>query len=171
MTIIYNIEKDKKDIQLFGSEFVSNNKNNCYLLIDGKKHELCFELELEENKKEKNELIVKLIESKSITNMSNMFYSQRVYSSLKSLPDISEWNTENINNIRGIFNGCSSLISLPDISKWDTENITDMKYIFCECSSLISLPDISKWDTKNVTDMHSMFKGCDNLLNIYKAFI
>ena len=37
MTIIYNIEKDKKDIQLFGSEFVSNNKNNCYLLIDVKK--------------------------------------------------------------------------------------------------------------------------------------
>ena len=62
MTIIYDIKKDEKDIQLFGSEFVSNNKNNCYLLIDGKKYDLCYELKLEENQKEKNELTVKLID-------------------------------------------------------------------------------------------------------------
>ena len=44
-------------------------------------------------------------------------------SNLKSLPDISKWNTNKLNNISGIFNECSSLESLPDISKWDTNNI------------------------------------------------
>ena len=45
-----------------------------------------------------------------------------------------------------IFSGCSSLILLPDISKWDTNNVQDMSYIFSGCSSLRLLPDISKWN-------------------------
>ena len=36
---------------------------------------------------------------------------------LESIPDISKWNTKNIDNIYGLFAGCSSLKSLPDISK------------------------------------------------------
>ena len=56
-----------------------------------------------------------------------------------------------------IFNGCRSLKSLPDISKWDTKNVTDMSEMFYWCTSLNSLPDISKWDTKNVNDMSWMF--------------
>jgi len=42
---------------------------------------------------------------------------------------------------------CSSLSSLPDISKWNTNNVNDMKCMFYGCSSLSSLPDISKWNT------------------------
>ena len=41
MTIIYNIDKNKNKIRIFGTKFVSNNKNNCYLLIDEQKSELC----------------------------------------------------------------------------------------------------------------------------------
>jgi len=56
-----------------------------------------------------------------------------------------------------MFAGCSSLISLPDISNWNTKNIEDMYSLFCNCSSLISLPDISKWDIKNVKTISLMF--------------
>ena len=38
-------------------------------------------------------------------------------SSLKSLPDISKFNTNKIWNISGIFGECN-LIEIPDISKW-----------------------------------------------------
>ena len=55
---------------------------------------------------------------------------------------------------------CSSLKSLPDISKWNTNNVTDMSLLFGECSSLKSLPDISEWNTNNVTNMGGMFCGC-----------
>ena len=50
----------------------------------------------------------------------------------------------------GLFYKCQSLKSLPDISKWNTSNATDMNGLFYECSSLLSLPDISKWNTNNV---------------------
>ena len=45
-----------------------------------------------------------------------------------------------------LFFGCSSLKSLPDISKWNINNVTDMHALFTKCSSLSSLPDISKWN-------------------------
>ena len=43
-----------------------------------------------------------------------------------------------------IFFGCKLLKSLPDISKWDTNKVTDMTGIFSECERLESLLDISK---------------------------
>ena len=33
---------------------------------------------------------------------------------------------------------CSSLKSLPDISKWNTNNVTDMRGLFSNCSSIKS---------------------------------
>ena len=39
-------------------------------------------------------------------------------------------NTNNVNNIAGIFEECLSLIELPDISKWNTNNVTDMSLMF-----------------------------------------
>ena len=67
-------------------------------------------------------------------NLSYMFYN---CSSLKSLPDISTWNTENVILIKGIFSNCSSLKSLPDISKWNTDNMIDISEIFLGCSYLL----------------------------------
>ena len=43
-----------------------------------------------------------------------------------------------------IFSCCELLQTLPDLSKWDTSNINDMGSMFEECNSLTSLPDISK---------------------------
>ena len=36
-----------------------------------------------------------------------------------------------------MFGGCSSLISLPDISNWNTNNATDISYMFSGCSNII----------------------------------
>ena len=51
ITIIYNIKKNRDKIKLFGDEFVYNNKNNCFLLIDNKQYKLCefFKLNIEQN--------------------------------------------------------------------------------------------------------------------------
>ena len=51
-------------------------------------------------------------------------------SKLKSLPDISKWDTSNLKYIRNMFLGCSSLTSLPDISKWKTNKIKKISYLF-----------------------------------------
>ena len=78
-------------------------------------------------------------------------------SSLISLPDISNWNIGNVENISGIFNECSSLISIPDISQWNTINVKDMSDLFSDCPKLKSLPDISNWNTCKVENMSGIF--------------
>ena len=83
------------------------------MLINGKKIDLCNEINIKEEQKENLE--IKLIETKIITDMSYMF---GYCSSLQSLPDISKWNTEKVTNMSSMFYDCSSLKSLPDISKW-----------------------------------------------------
>ena len=57
---------------------------------------------------------IKLRGIKNIIFANEMFYE---CSSLKSLNDISKWNTNKLNNIGGLFYNCLSLKSLPDISK------------------------------------------------------
>ena len=76
-----------------------------------------------------------------------------------------------------MFSGCSSLKSLPDISNWNTSNVIIMNNIFFGCSSLHSLPDISKWDitlTLKFKDFYKgtvgMFDGCSESLIIPEKF-
>ena len=63
--------------------------------------------------------------------------------------------------MEGMFRGCELLKSLPDISKWNTTNVTNMRSMFCGCKSLKSLPDISKWKLRKDYNTEDMFKGCD----------
>ena len=182
ITIIYNVDKNMDSINIFGSNFVYRNEYNCYLLIDGNKVNLSSKLNLNQKQKQKNILEVKLVETRSITDMSDIFNG---CNSLKYLPNIYEWKTNYIKKMTGIFRNCNSLKSLPDISKWDTKNVTNMSYMFHNCNSLKSLPDISKWNIKNVTDMECIFRNCNSLellpdiskwkfnenLNKYKMFI
>ena len=165
INIIYdinkNLEKEEDTINIFGSEFVENNKNICKMIIDNKE----YELKVKYNIKNYYNKILK-ITLKGIDNVTNMSWMFSECSSLSSLPDISEWNTNNVTNMIAMFYKCSSLSSLPDISKWDTSNVTYMSYMFYGCSSLSSLPDISKWNTNNVIHMIALFNGCSSLSSL-----
>ena len=141
--IIYNIE-NKEYIDIFGYNFVINNKKYCKMLIDNKEYEIKCHYNVEKYKN--NILKIKLKGINNVTNMSFMFYG---CSSLLSLPDISKWKTNNVTNMSCMFYGCSSLPSLPDISKWNTNNAIYMNNMSYECSLLSSLPDILKWNINN----------------------
>ena len=52
--------------------------------------------------------------------------------------------TTNVTYMTGMFYNCSSLKSLADISNWDTTSVIDMNDMFDNCSSLKSLPKINK---------------------------
>ena len=64
MTFIFEIKKNKDSIKLFGDDFVKNNINNCYLLIEGQENKLCEYLKLNLEKINKDILEIKLIEKK-----------------------------------------------------------------------------------------------------------
>ena len=157
MTLIYNVKHNMDKIRLFGEKFVKNNKNNCYLLIDGKQTELLEYYQLN-YKITKHTLLIKLIEKKPITNMSYMFLN---CSSLKSLPDISKFNFKNVNYAYGMFYNCISLIPSPDISKWETNKNLDKNQMILE-----SFLDISKWETKVVTNIDSKFFSCNSIITL-----
>ena len=89
----------------------------------------------------------------------------RECSSLTTIPDISNWNTCNIEEINELFFRCYSLISLPDISKWKVNKVRDgIKNMFDKCYSLISLPDLSKWNFEQILDDNGICKDCPSLL-------
>ena len=129
MTIEYIIKKENK-IKLFGKKFITNNKNNCKIIIDNKEEDIIEYLKVNKNEKI---LKIKLKEIKTITNMSYMFYHCKA---LISLPDISKWNTNNVTNMSNMFSYCKLLISLPDISNWNTNNVKYMSNMFSNCRSL-----------------------------------
>ena len=136
---------DGKEINIFGSEFVKNNKNKCKMIIDNNEYEIRKKYYVKNYNK--NILEIKLKGIDNINKMSGIFSG---CSSLLSLSDISKWNTSNVIYMSNMFCGCSLLKSLPDISKWNTNNVMYMCNMFYGCSSLLSLPDISKWNLNDL---------------------
>ena len=91
------------------------------MIIDNKEYKISEKYNIKSYNKNKLEIKLKGIDNASY--MSYMFYE---CSSLSFLPNISNWNTNNVTNMNCIFSGCSSLSSLPDISKWNTNNVTHL---------------------------------------------
>ena len=59
-----------------------------------------------------------------------------------------------------MFNNCWSLETLPDISKWNLNNIEDISNMFSGCESLKSFPDISKIKINKEIKKEKVFDGC-----------
>ena len=104
------------------------------------------------------------------------------------------FNTLNVTDMRGMFQGCSKLTIL-DVSNFNTSNVVTMSRtvdtvleyytatgysqphqiprnnvlirfgMFAGCSSLTSL-DLSSFNTSKVTDMRGLFEGCKNLTSL-----
>ena len=152
---IPNIKNSKK-IRIFGQNFVKKNNSNCYLKVNGEINQLSEYLEL--NNREEETLVIKLLETIPINNMSYLFYECETLKYIRF-----KWNTDKVTDISLMFCKCTSLIFIEGISHWSTENITNMSYLFSSCKSLKTLPDISKWNVQNVTDMNYMFNDCRSL--------
>ena len=197
--LYYEFNKENindKKVELFDDKFVTNNKENCFLIIEEKRMELIREINLEIifdviPSVYPIYLEVKLIERKRklMTNLSFMFneistitdkssFDNYDTSNIKemaymfyncqsnSLPNISNFKTHNVIDINHMFCKCSSVKELPDISKWETKNVTDMSFMFNDCLSLNELPNISKWNMENVIDTSSMFEQCNSITSL-----
>ena len=163
---LYNKNKSKSKIRLFGNEFVKKNKNNCSLIIDGNIIELTEFYQIENVDKNFN---ISLLKENEITDMSKMFYDCDI---LSSISNNSKWKTDRVTNMSYMFYNCKALVYLPEtFSDWDTSNVTDMSFMFWGCESLPSLPsigmlDISKWKTNKVKNLSHMFYGCKKIENL-----
>ncbi len=101
------------------------------------------------------------IDTSQCKDMSDLFYGQ---TSVAKIDGVSEWDTSNVTEMRGVFGRCWEVAEL-DVSKWDTSSVSNMHFMFSGCSSLTSL-DLSKWDTSSVHSMRYMLSGCSSLTSL-----
>ena len=157
INIEYKIDKNEKNIIIFGHDFVENNKNNCKIIFNNKVQELVEYINITNYKVKEGILKIKLKGINNIKNMSSMFCGCL---SLSSISNISFIDTSKVIDMSYMFAWCDSLEFLPNISKWNTSNVTNMSYMFNGCKSLKSLKDILKWDFSKVRDVTYMLEGC-----------
>ena len=74
LTIIYDVNKDDEEVNLFGRKFVEKNKKLCKMIINGKEKEICRSIDKKSLKlKGKDHLEIKLSGIEQITDISSMF--------------------------------------------------------------------------------------------------
>ena len=100
------------------------------------------------------------LNTSKVDDMSGMFYGCSALTSL----DLQHLNTQNVVNMWGMFYGCSALTSL-DLQHFNTQKVIDMSFMFEGCSALTSL-DLKHFNTQNVRAMLSMFRGCTALTSL-----
>jgi len=93
-------EESDKNINIFGFEFVYNNKDKCKMIIDNEEYEIAPRYNI--GKYNNNKLKIKLKGINNVTNISNLFNE---CSSLSSLTDISKWNINNVTDMSDMFSG------------------------------------------------------------------
>ena len=84
-----------------------------------------------------------------------MFYGCQNLTSL----NLSNFNTEDVQDMREMFYGCKSLTSL-DLSNFKTEKVQDMSVMFYECNSLQTIYCNNTW---TYSPSWKMFYGCTSL--------
>ena len=188
--LVYNVPKNKDELNLFGYLFVKNNMDLWKIVYENKDYELTDIFKCKDFNKDF--LNIKL---KGINNVSDLSYIFQGCSDLspksdfsnldttycikmqflfydckfEELPDISKFNTCNVTRMGMMFSDCSSLKSLPDISNWNTSKVREMYFMFRNYSSVVSLLDIEKWDITYALKMKEtlgMFQGYNESLNI-----
>ena len=107
---------------------------------------------------------IKYIFIDHIIKANYMFYNCDKFINI----DLSNFNSNKINNIKYMFSYCSSLngINLDNIS---TENVIDMSGLFSYCTSLKEI-NLSHLDTFNVSFMSEMFGCCKSLESLELYF-
>ena len=73
--------------------------------------------------------------------------------------------------MESLFKECLSLKTIPDISKWNVNKVENIGYMFSQCTSLICLPEISKWKLNNLKIIEGLFSYCSSLIIlVYQAY-
>lgn len=83
--------------------------------------------------------------------------------------DISNWNTQKINNLSHTFSNCISLQNL-NLSNWDTHNIQNLAYCFAYSNRLWrNNLRIATWNVAKVNNFYGTFSGMGmgSMMNIF----
>ena len=98
-------------------------------------------------------------DTSSLQNTFGMFAAYgNDYMRLKTIGDLSGWDTSHITDMSWMFQDCEYLESIGDISGWDVSN-ANVEGLFNRCVRLDGIGDLSDWDVSKTTSFDSMFRG------------
>ena len=161
ITLIYKINPGATKIKIFDEDFVKENSDKCYIIVNDIKTELKSHLYINQDFQENTlQIMVILKNINNIVNMKNAFKE----TSLMSTMDISKFDMINVSSLESTFEDCKYLDQLPKL-EWDIKKVKSLKKMFCRCESMKSLY-LKNWNTKNVIDMSNMFQENISLLSI-----
>ena len=154
INLIYYSDESKDYIyDIFGENFVKNNKDNVDLLIDGCKQKELFNECILFNGETKITIIIK----NKLTNLSSMFegcYTLKDYSELKYL-DVSQ-----ANDFSSMFASCTQITDFNFLKNWNVSKSKTFFKMFNFCQSLIDIKGLENWDVSNCENFNEMFYGC-----------
>lgn len=86
------------------------------------------------------------------------------FPNLTTITGLTNLNTNSVESMRSMFEGCPELTSL-DLSSFNTSNVTDMNSMFSGCTKLETIYVSRGWTTDKVsgTNGDNMFNSCSNL--------
>ena len=150
--------KQKGNYNIFGAEFVANNKNNIDLIINGERHILVNNIELMEGRN-----TIKMLIKKQLSNLSHMFSWCNFLVDIKDLKDL---DVKDVKDFSYMFCGCSSIIDLTPLQNWNVSNGINFSGMFLNCWNLSDLTPIKNWNVSKGNNFQYMFYGCSSLSNI-----
>lgn len=110
-----------------------------------------------------NPIDISRFDTRKVQDMSEMFSGIRYLTrgSAKIALNLSNFNTSNVVNMKGMFKDSSKFTDI-NISSFNTSKVTDMSEMFYGATGLTTV-NLSSFDFQNVTDMNSMFFQLPNL--------
>ena len=157
INLIYYVENDGEK-NIFGKEFVDNNKDKIELIINGKESSLVAKTHLKQG--ENN---IKIIIKNKLTNISYMFSE---CTSLKGIDELKFLDTKDVVNFEFLFYNCNLLTDVAPLSNWDTSKGTNFRGIFKSCKSLRDIDGLANWNMSNNTNFSEFFSFCISLKDI-----
>ena len=157
INLTYFAEKEDT-VNIFGFNFVKNNKNNIDLIINGKENNLVGKYLLK-----KGENNIKLIIKNKITNLEHMFDK---CSCLKNIDGLKNLDVKDVNSLESMFWGCSLLSDINCLEDWNVSNVINCESMFRGCSLLSDINGLKNWNVSNVNNCESMFRECSSLKDI-----
>lgn len=113
-----------------------------------------------------NPIDISRFDTRKVQDMSEMFSGIRYLTrgSAKIALNLSNFNTSNVVNMKGMFKDSSRFTDI-NMSSFNTSKVTDMSEMFYGATSLPTI-NLSSFDFQNVTDMNSMFFQLPNLQTV-----
>ena len=165
LIINYNSElfEINEEIQIFGDDFVENNRDKLFLIINNEPSQLESRKRIRD---EYLEIILVQISDNAIRDLSYMFQNCTCLKDFEIFKDHEQIYFKNVENISFMFNGCREIETL-DLELFGSfENVTNMDSVFFECNNLTEIKGIELWYTNKVETMSSMFNSCQHLEEI-----